>query len=193
MNSAAFLPVLQQLPTGKSRQIRRLGDRQTQLQSIIGLALVKSGLQQLGLRKFHLKKIRFQNNKPYVRQGSYFSISHSKQCICCVVSKTHSVGIDVEKDRPLTESLIKKYHLTGNHSDKNNAGAIMVWTQKEAVLKVCANNKLSELKQVVIEQNKAHFKKHCYRLKSFSLPQKYTMSIASTQAITKLKIKRVYF
>ncbi len=188
MNSAAFLPVLRQLPIEKTRQIRRLRNRQAQLQSIIGLALVKSGLRQLGLRKFHLKKVRFHYQKPYVSQGGHFSISHSKRCICCIVSRNQSVGIDVEKVRPVTDRLVKKYHLKSNTSDP-----IKVWTQKEAVLKVAADNSLNELGQIEIMGDHAHFKTHDYRVKSFSLPDKYIMSIAITQAITKLKIKRVYF
>lgn len=193
MNSGAFLSTLRQLPIKKMRQIRRLSGRQTQLQSIIGLSLVKSGMQQLGLRNFHLKKIRFSSHKPYVYQGSHFSISHSKQCICCVVSKNQRVGIDVEKIRPLTANLIKKHRLKNSNGENNNIPPITVWTQKEAILKVMTNNKLNELKKIDINNGKAIFKNESYLVKSFHLPPKYTMSVASVQTITKLKIKRVYF
>jgi len=188
MNSAAFLATLQQLPIEKSRQIRRLTGRCSQLQSIIGFALAQSGLRQLGLRSIHLKKIRFINNKPYIPQASHFSISHSKQCICCVISKNQNVGIDVEKNRPLAVSIIKKYAL-----DNSRHTPISVWTQKEAILKVSPNNKLSELKIIQIKNNQSIFKNQAYTVKSFLLDSKYSMSIASTQVITKLKIKRVYF
>jgi len=193
MNSAAFLPTLRQLPVEKMRQIRRLSARQTQLQSIIGLSLVKSGLQQLGVRNFHLKKIRFANHKPYLRHGSHFSISHSQQCICCVLSKNQSVGIDIEKIRPLAANLIKKHRLKNNNGGNNNTHPITVRTQKEAILKVAADNKLNDLKKIDINNGKARFKNESYVVKSFRLAQKYTMSVASTQSITKLKIKRVYF
>ncbi len=192
-NSGAFLSVLRQLPTEKTRQIRRLRNRQAQLQSIIGLALVKAGIQQSGLRGFHLRKLRFVHQKPYIHQGSHFSISHSKQCICCVVSNNQPVGIDIEKIRPLTASLVKKYCLKNNNGQNNDTAPITVWTQKEAILKVHADNTLNELKQIDIYNNKAYFKNQSYRVQSFRLAQKYTMSIATTQPITKLKIKRVYF
>ena len=188
MNSAVFLSALQQLPIEKKRQIRRLRNQRAQQQSIIGLLLLKSGLQQLGIRRFHLQKIRFEHQKPWLRLASHFSISHSRQCVCCVVSKNKPVAIDVEYIRSLPTNLVQKHQLKNR-----NTAPITVWTQKEAVLKMTATNKLNELKHIKLDKNKAHFKNQDYYIQSFSLFPQYTMSIASTRPITKPEIKRVYF
>lgn len=200
MNSGAFLSTLQQLPVEKSRRIRQIRDRQAQLQSIIGLKLLKLGFSELSLRKFHLKKLHFSDLKPAIRNThlnpsvcsgysfGHFSISHSHNCVCCVIGNNKSVGIDVEKVRPLASNLIKKYQLA-----QNNVSAITTWTQKEAIFKVFGEDKLPELKQIKIKHGSAVFKNRQYYINSFKLDDIYTMSIASLQPNTKIKIKRVYF
>jgi len=188
IDSAAFLSVLKQLPISKKRQIMQLKNKRARLQSIIGLNLVKTGLQQLGQPNFHLKKLRFKNNKPYIRQKNYFSISHSQNCVCCAFSQNQPVGLDVEKIRSLGNSLIKKYQLS-----KKGVQPITCWTQKEAVLKVYPQDNLNEIREIQLYANTAKLKNRHYFIRSFKTEQHYTMSVATTQPITKLKIKRVYF
>lgn len=207
MKSGAFLSTLQQLPVAKRRRIRQIRDRQAQLQSIIGLKLVKLGFNQLRLRNFHLQKLHFSEHKPTIQQThartgassaiGHFSISHSQSCICCAISKNKMVGIDVEKIRALSLNLINKYQLHQNNIG-NNTAPITRWTQKEAIFKVIGESKLHELKDITINQDKlnqasALFKNRQYHINSFTLDKKYTMSIASLQPNTKIKIKRVYF
>lgn len=196
IKSGTFLSTIEQLPIDKARRIRQIRDRRTQLQSIIGLKLVKLGFKQLKLRSFHLRKIHFSDKKPALRASNFsighFSISHSQNCICCVISESKKVGIDVERIRPLSLNLIEKYQLTQN-SPSDKLSPISVWTQKEAIFKVFGEDKLHELKQIKIQHGVSVFKDHQYHVDTFILEDKYSMSIASLQPNTKVKIKRVYF
>lgn len=188
MRTEAFNRTLRHLPVEKARRIRQIRDRQSQIQSIIGLKLLADGFKQLGLRKFHLRKLTFTYNKPALYNAIPFSISHSHDCIVCVISNNAMVGIDIEKIRPLSTSIIKKYQLK-----QPAISAITAWTQKEAVLKVYPEDTLTQLKEIQLQDNAAHFKQRRYYLNSFNLEKKFTMSIARTQPNTKIKIKRVYF
>jgi len=206
MKSGAFHATLQQLPVEKRRRIRQIRDRQAQLQSIIGLKLVKLGFNQLRLRKFHLQKLYFSQHKPAIRNTNassgtnsdigHFSISHSQNCICCVISKNKPVGIDVERIRPLSPRLIDKYQLGQSNIRNpidNKISPITSWTQKEAIFKVIGEHQLHELKHIIVKQGSTTFKDHQYHVNSFTLNNKYIMSIASLHPNTKIKIKRVYF
>ncbi len=188
MRTETFSATLRQLPLEKTRRIGQIRDHQSKLQSIIGLKLLGHGFVMLGLRKFHLKKLAFSHNKPELYNGWHFSISHSHNCICCVISKNSPVGIDVEKIRELPINLAKKYQL-----QQPNISAIVAWTRKEAVLKVHSEDKLGELKEINLIDNLAHFKNRQYHINSFTLEKKYSISIARNQPNTKIKIKRVYF
>lgn len=188
MRTATFLATLKQLPIEKARRIRKIRNKQSQMQSVAGLKLLTEGFNILGLRRFHLKKLTFGCDKPELHNGCFFSISHSQECICCALSNNTAIGIDVEKTRPLTASIISKYQLK-----HNDILPITAWTQKEAVLKVFPGNKLSELKDIDLSGNTAFFKNRLYHLKSFDIAKKFTLSIARTQANTNIKIKRVYF
>jgi len=188
MRVSTFRDTLEQLPIQKRRRIRQIKDNQTQLQSIIGLKLVDIGFKTLGLRRFHLKKLSFVHNKPIQYNASHFSISHSQTCICCVISKSSAIGIDVERIRSLSEKITNKYQLKqANHSP------ITGWTQKEAILKVYPEDNLTELKDIKLTATGADFKDRHYYINSQNLEQKFAMSIASTQPNSKIKIKRVYF
>ena len=188
MRIEAFRSTLQQIPIEKARRIRRIRDPQSQLQSLIGLKLVEDGLKQLGLRGFHLKKLNYRQNKPYIRNLSAFSITHSQQCIACAISPHSAIGVDVEKIRKLSSNVINKYRL---HSD--HISPITAWTQKEAVLKVDPANNLAEVKNIVLNKRTATFKQCRYYINSFTLENNYAVSIASKQPNSKIKIKRVYF
>lgn len=98
------------------------------------------------------------------------------------------VGIDIEKIRPLAANLIKKYQL-----DQKPLYPISAWTQKEAVFKVIGEDNLNAIKQIQLHTNGATFKGRQYFINSLKLTNQYTMSIASLQPNTKIKVKRVYF
>ena len=198
MKSEAFRTTLQQLPIEKRRRIRQIRDKRAQRQSIAGLKLLELGIKQLKVRNFHLKKLQFflsnmtKVAKPSARCAKasfvHFSISHSDNCICCVISTHKHVGIDVEKIRPLAANIVSKYQL-----GLNNLSPINAWTQKEAVFKVYGEKTLSSLKQIQLEGNQAQFDNQRYYVNSFKLDKNYQMSVASLQPNTKIKIKRVYF
>ena len=195
MKSEAFLATLRQLPIEKRRRIRQIRDHRAQLQSIAGLKLLELGFKQLKIRNFQLQKLQFsmtKMTKPSARcakpRFTHFSISHSDNCICCVISKHKRVGIDVEKDRPLTANLIAKYQL-----GLNKLSPIRAWTQKEAVFKVYGDKTLSSLKQIQLDGKQAKFNNQRYYVNSFKLYKNHQMSVASLQPNTKIKIKRVYF
>ena len=68
-----------------------------------------------------LELLKTESGKPYVKNNPfYFSLSHSGDYAVCVISDT-PVGIDIELDKPLADSMQKRF-----------AKNILEWTKKEA-------------------------------------------------------------
>ena len=77
--------------------------------------------------------------KPFLPQGSCFSISHCRQALAVAVCES-AIGIDVESVRKADDALIRRT-MNGEEqdliarSDDAARAFIRLWTQKEAVLK----------------------------------------------------------
>lgn len=103
------------------------------------------------------KKIYFtKNNKPYI-QGIHFSISHSKDMVCLIVSD-HLCGIDIEaiddniKHQKLVEKVLTNNEQTIYQNSKDKLGYfVKQWTKKEAYLK-CFNDGITNINSLKIEK-----------------------------------------
>ena len=118
-------------------------------------------LQEVLLSDFNIdiskKNIKLtKNNKPYI-DGINFSISHSKQMICLIVSDK-LCGIDIERidqtiqcdklsSKVLTDSELKTYNNTNNKLDY----FVKQWTKKEAYLK-CYNDGITNIESLKINK-----------------------------------------
>ncbi len=81
-----------------------------------------------------------ENGKPFLGNGSFFSISHCKEAIA-VALDDQPVGIDIESIRRFDPELVTRTMSLAEQkliaaSDRPDRAFIRLWTQKEAILKM---------------------------------------------------------
>ena len=94
-----------------------------------------------------------EHGAPYLEDGPYFSISHSKLGIAVAISD-EPIGIDIEAIRPLNEGLVQK---TMNPQEQAQIAAaanpaqefIRLWTRKEAYVKMLGTGIISDMHQIL--------------------------------------------
>jgi hypothetical protein len=114
-------PLLQALPYARRLQLEGHSAQQRQA-SLAGIALALLGAEQVAGRCFAPRDFIFPlNEKPVLREGPEFSVSHSACYVACCVTDGMACGIDIE-DLP-------------QEIDMAGAENLRRWTATEAVLK----------------------------------------------------------
>lgn len=120
--------------------------------SVLGERLARKGISSVtGADEAALIFERTEKGKPYcVNAKAFFSISHSKDMVACVIDK-HEIGTDIEKTRPIEMRITRisctdtdKSYIFGN-GDTDAEGItpdaerlkrfFTLWTAKEAYFK----------------------------------------------------------
>ncbi len=94
--------------------------------------------------------------KPHLDDGKYISISHSHDFTGIIVSATHEVGIDIEKQRDKILRIAHKFTPVEEYRTIANTEALIqkltqVWCAKESLYKIYATPGLSFLNHIVVE------------------------------------------
>jgi len=125
-------PIIMQMPIdNQSIEIKqRTANLRRFARETIFLSAAKSNIHLIYL-------IKNMHGAPIPIKGVYWSLSHSHQMVCGIVSNS-KVGIDIELIRPISLSL---YNKIGNPEEWKICGGqsklmfYRIWTSKEAVLK----------------------------------------------------------
>lgn len=91
-----------------------------------------------------------KSNKPYfIGSNLHLSFSHSDEYVACAVADA-PVGIDIEKIKPVKDSVIKRVCSLDeqNYINNSNSSFFTVWTLKEAYIKANGFNKMSDINTV---------------------------------------------
>lgn len=95
---------------------------------------------ELGIKFTELEITRNKYGKPFVGNGIYFNISHTRGFVCCAISDV-PVGVDAELVRPVNTVLINK--ICNNNekeallsSDSTELEFFKYWTLKESYIKM---------------------------------------------------------
>jgi len=80
-----------------------------------------------------------EHGKPFMQDGPFFSISHSKEGIAVVVDK-QPIGIDIEAIRRVDEELVERTMNEAEQayisaSEDRDRAFTALWTKKEAIVK----------------------------------------------------------
>lgn len=93
--------------------------------------------------------------KPFIpgRPDIQFSISHTKNAVAVAISR-YPIGLDIEQIRPQSEALIRKTMNAAEQqqiadSQTPDTTFTVLWTQKEAVLKLFGTGIVDELHNVL--------------------------------------------
>lgn len=88
-----------------------------------------------------------ENGKPYLDNGPYFNISHSRDYVVLAISNTRALGVDIEYiDSNRVDAI--GYVLTSEEKDiKDSETLFRIWSNKESLIK-CISSGLKDIKDV---------------------------------------------
>lgn len=142
---------LDELPEWRRRQALAFKHDAGRRQSLLAYRLLCQGLrEEYGIEE-PPKFLYGEHGKPYLaplhppmrgaweQDGPFFSLSHCREAVCCVVSD-HLCGIDIETvGRKVSDSLVR-YAMTDEEqrliASEGPLAFLRLWTQKEAVAKL---------------------------------------------------------
>ncbi|MFM7216771.1 MAG: 4'-phosphopantetheinyl transferase family protein, partial [Bacteroidota bacterium] len=96
------------------------------------------------------------DGKPSLSGGNTVSITHSRRKVGIILSKSHPVGIDIEKLRPQIRSLSSKFvspmelEIWGHQPD--DATLHLIWGAKEVLFKLYSKGGIDFRKDLLVEK-----------------------------------------
>ena len=125
-------------------------------------------------------------NKPFINDNFHFSIAHSGDFVVCVAATEKSVGIDVEKIKPIDVLLLKEIFtseewriLELKNYDLNYF--YFLWTRKEAVLKAIGKGIFEEMGNIDVLKDEIIYEVQSYYIYDISLNSYFKIALASTK------------
>lgn len=194
---------IEELPEKKQRQVKKLRQQHDQVLSLAGLQLLKIGMADFLDSPFSLNQLQFPlHEKPFFKgklegklEGNIdFNISHSGDIVCCVLSNTAKVGIDIEVQREVKPATLKKYLTETPHSLENSEEYYKqpffdLWTKNEAIIKAANHGSIYNMHDIKHEQLGGHYQDHFWYtypvdIVSAKDNKEYTCHIACSEKIT---------
>ena len=194
---------VKELPKIKQQQVIRLRQQSDQLLSLAGLQLLKIGISELSNKLFTLEQLRFpEKAKPFFEGNIDFNISHSGDIVCCVISDSAKVGIDLELHRDVTPATVNKFLVKSTESLNNDTNKNMkpqffdIWTKNEAIIKAANHGSIYNMHDIKHEKDGGHYQNHFwYTYPVDIIPagdnNEYTCHIACSEQINSNVIKQL--
>ena len=200
---------IEELPIIKQKLVKKLRQRNDQVLSLAGLQLLKIAMSEYSDSPFSLDQLQFPKlGKPFFKGDIDFNISHSGDIVCCVISDTAKVGIDIELQRELSPAILNKFasepydSAKGNNTEDHKRHFFNLWTKNEAIIKAASPGSIYNMKDIKHEQNGGHYQNHfwsTYPIEIISVEdnKEYTCHIACSErikntAISQIKPKQIY-
>lgn len=109
--------------------------------SLFGKLLVAHGLNRYGYPVNAISEIqRDKYNKPFIRKGPHFNISHAGDYVVCAMSNELTIGVDIEHVVPIDIGELKnqmsdrEWERVASSSDRLRS-FYTFWSRKEAIMK----------------------------------------------------------
>ncbi len=185
LNPQTFDHFLQQLPQDRHYDILKYKKWEDQHRTLLGKILLIAALKTLGLTSYSLDNIKYTKfKKPYFDYLIDFNISHAGEYVVCAISKTSTVGIDVEeiKDIPLIEfqeNFSKQEWLNICEDDDKLRAFYKQWTKKEAFLKAIGMGLNIPLNQISIYGDSIIWKSIKWNFYEINLDQNYVCHLST--------------
>ncbi len=192
---------VEELPLSKQQQIKKLRQSNDQLLSLAGLQLLKIAMPEFSDQPFSLGQLQFPAQaKPFFAGNIDFNISHSKDIVCCVISSTTKVGIDIELQRAVKDATLKKFLNDTPDSRKNSSAEndvsrfFNLWTKNEAIIKAANHGSIYNMKDIKLEHNGGYYQNNFWYtypvdIVSAEENKEYTCHVACSEYVTPRKIK----
>ena len=122
-------------------------------------------------------------NKPFLNGNFYFSIAHSGDLVVCVAAAENSIGIDIEKIKPIDVLLLKDIFtreewLTLEFKNYELNYFYFLWTRKEAVLKVIGKGVFEEMGKIDVLKDEIMYQGQSYYINDILIKNEYKIAIA---------------
>jgi len=204
--SAQIADWIEELPIIKQKQVKKLRQKNDQLLSLAGLQLLKIAMSEYPDTLFSLAQLQFpKHGKPFFKGNIDFNISHSGDIVCCVLSDTAKVGIDIELQRKVNSATMNKFITESNcyakeiNVNDQQQHFFNLWTKNEAIIKAANLGSIYNMKDIKHEENGGHYQ-NCFwstfplEIISVEDNKEYTCHIACSQHIApeKIKAKQIY-
>jgi len=174
---------LGELSYARQTELQRLRQTEDRNNSLLGMQLLKTGMNHLKFRGFHLSGVHYRaNRKPHLSEEVDFSISHSGELVVCALTKNGRIGIDTEKLRPVSIHSFSQFLSTSECLDSGESSDVLIdlWTCKEAALKGCGDCRLDQLKDITISGDAARIGTRRFYLHRLELLHGYKTCLATS-------------
>ena len=167
------------------QRYRRWEDRQA---TLFGKLLLQHALRRRveDQESLCLEQIEYsETGKPFIPSGAAFNISHSGGLVALAIVDAGTVGIDVEKIRPIQIEEFSRYlpevsELGACDTSESLNRFYACWTQKEAVLKAEGSGLLAPLDKVHLQDDNAFFQEHVWHLQKIDCGAVYSCHVATS-------------
>lgn len=183
-----FQRYLEQMPPDIQQKIRHYKNWEDAHTSLVGKILLIQGLQDIGLSKIDLSVLRYnQYDRPFIPGSIDFNISHSDTLVSCAINTSGSIGIDVERIKPINKAdfydcWTPRETMEIYRDPKNHEIFYSYWTKKEAVVKAIGNGLNIPLKNIEINTDHAVVTNHGnWYFKEISLCKEYVSHIVTKE------------
>lgn len=135
-----FLSLVSLLPLELQNKVYGYRRWEDAYSSLLGKHLLRIGLKAMQL-SCDLSRLDYTiNNKPLLKNGPYFNISHSGNRVVCLVCRDTEVGVDVEKISDITiedfQTQFSSYEWFAIQSSSSPLKTFyQYWTAKESIIK----------------------------------------------------------
>ena len=179
------------LPKNEQIKIIQYKDKKERQLRITGKLMLQQLLYDFDMAtEYCLNDIKYDVlNKPYLNESFYFSIAHSENFVICAAAVKNSIGIDVEKIKPINVLLLKdiltsEEWLTIELKNYDLNYFYYLWTRKEAVLKAIGKGIFEEMGKVDVLKDKVMYEAQSYYVNDISINADYKIAIASNRKET---------
>jgi 4'-phosphopantetheinyl transferase len=204
--SAQIADWIEELPIIKQKQVKKLRQQNDQVLSLAGLQLLKIAMSEYPDTLFSLAQLQFpKHGKPFFKGDIDFNISHSGDIVCCVLSDTVKVGIDIELQREVNPATMNKFVTESDCSAKKNSANnqqrnfFNLWTKNEAIIKAANLGSIYNMKDIKHKQKGALYQNKfwsTYPVEIISVEdnKEYTCHIACSEDVASqnIKTKQIY-
>jgi 4'-phosphopantetheinyl transferase len=188
----------QQLPLKIRDRIERKASREKIQTSLLGYLLLKESLERNGLHQAIDMIKQSPEGRPNIVQNFDFNISHSDQYAVCAFSKKYSLGIDIEKIKPISLEFLRSFFNQDEwaemqENENSQEQFYRLWTKKEAVVKADGRGLNIPLKEIIIRNNQGFVERVKWFLQEIPLDQNYIMHVATNEPIQEYQRVKISF
>ena len=184
------------LPPFLQQKVERFYKWEDKQAALFGKILLLEGLKKYGLDKECLNHLCYNSwDKPYLKYGPCFNISHSGNLVVCAVNKKNPLGIDVEKISDIKLDDFEAYMSSEQweiirESSNPHATFFSFWTIKESVIKADGKGLSIPLTDIVFKNLKIDLNDKIWHLTELKLHKGYACCLACDKPVL-LNIKKI--